>query len=148
MTLFIRLLGVMILTPCLAYAAGDLTAQEPVEIRVELGNTKDALAFFPNTITLETGTLYRLVLHNPSSQKHYFSSDQFARAVFTRKVQINRADGEAIAEIKGTIREIEVYPQGTSEWWLVPVKTGIFADLRCTIAGHTEAGMVGTLTIK
>ncbi len=53
-----------------------------------------------------------------------------------------------IAEIKGSIREIEVYPQGTAEWWFVPVKAGTFNDLKCTIAGHAEAGMVGTVTIR
>ena len=71
-----------------------------------------------------------------------------AQAVFTRKVQVNGADGKAIAEVKGQIREIEVYPGGTTEWWFVPVKAGKFNDLKCTIPGHTEMGMVGSITIK
>lgn len=131
-----------------AQAAGDLTQQEPVEIRVALGNEKNALAFFPGTISLETGRLYRLVLTNPSPQKHYFSSDGMAQAVFTRKVQVNGADGKALAEVKGQIREIEVYPGGTTEWWFVPVKAGRFNDLKCTIPGHGEGGMVGSITVK
>jgi uncharacterized cupredoxin-like copper-binding protein len=131
-----------------AQAAGDLTQQEPVEIRVALGNEKDALRFFPETISLETGKLYRLTLSNPSPQKHYFSSEGMAQAVFTRKVQVNGVDGKALAEVKGQIREIEVYPGGTAEWWFVPVKAGMFNDLKCTIPGHTEMGMVGSITIK
>ncbi len=131
-----------------AQAAGDLTAQPPVEIKVQLGNRQDALRFFPATINLETGRLYRLILSNPSPQKHYFSSAALAQAVFTRKVQVNGADGRPIAEVKGQIREIEVYPGGISEWWFVPVKTGKFADLECTIPGHRQGGMVGDVRIK
>jgi len=131
-----------------AQAAGDLTQQEPVEIKVALGNDKDALRFFPETISLETGKLYRLILSNPSPQKHYFSSDGMAQAVFTRKVQVNGTNGKAIAEVKGQVREIEVYPGGTAEWWFVPVKAGKFNDLKCTIPGHDEGGMVGSITIK
>jgi uncharacterized cupredoxin-like copper-binding protein len=71
-----------------------------------------------------------------------------SRSVFTRKAQVLGPDGKTIAEIKGTIREIEVYPNGTAEWWFVPIKTGVLNDLKCTIKGHAEAGMVGTITIK
>jgi uncharacterized cupredoxin-like copper-binding protein len=131
-----------------AQAAGDLTRQEPVEIKVALGNEKDALRFFPEKIEMETGKLYRLLLTNPSPQKHYFYSAGMADAVFTRKVQINGVDGKAIAEVKGQIRKIEVYPGGTAEWWFVPVKTGSFNDLLCTIPGHGESGMVGSITIR
>jgi uncharacterized cupredoxin-like copper-binding protein len=147
-------LRALILAVCLALpfasaqAAGDLTQQEPVEIKVALGNEKNVLRFFPETINLETGKLYRLILSNPSPQKHYFSSEGMAQAVFTRKVQVNGVDGKAIAEVKGQVREIEVYPGGTAEWWFVPVKTGSFNDLKCTISGHGEGGMVGSINIR
>jgi uncharacterized cupredoxin-like copper-binding protein len=97
---------------------------------------------------LETGKLYKLVLSNPSAMAHYFSSEALARSVFTRKVQVMGADGKAIAEVKGSIAEIEVHPGGTAEWWFVPVKTGTVSDLKCTVKGHSEGGMVGMITIK
>jgi uncharacterized cupredoxin-like copper-binding protein len=106
------------------------------------------MRFMPNAIELETGKLYRLVLHNASSTPHYFSSEGLARAVFTRKAQVLGPDGKTIAEIKGNIVEIEVFPGGTAEWWLVPVKAVTLNDLKCTIKGHAEAGMVGTIRIK
>lgn len=137
-----------VVAPGQAQAAGDLTAQPPVEIKVQLGNKQGALRFFPATINLETGRLYRLILSNPSSQKHYFSSAALAQAVFTRKVQVNGAQGQPIAEVKGQIREVEVYPGGITEWWFVPVKTGDFSDLECTIPGHRQGGMVGNVRIK
>jgi len=132
----------------IALAAGDLTAQAPVEIKVQLGDKANALRFFPDKIELETGKLYKLVLSNPSALAHYFSSEALSRAVFTRKVQVLGADGKAIAEVKGAIAEIEVHPGGTAEWWFVPVKTGTVNDLKCTVKGHSEGGMVGTIIIK
>ena len=38
-----------------------------------------------------------------------------------------------IAEIKGLIREVEVFPFEKIEWWFVPIKTGVFDDLYCKI---------------
>ncbi|MBI4848013.1 MAG: biphenyl 2,3-dioxygenase [Nitrospirae bacterium] len=131
-----------------AAAAGDMTAQTPVEVKVQLGDKDNSLRFFPATIELETGKLYKLVLHNPSPSAHYFSSETLARAVFTRKAQVLGPDGKTIAEIKGIISEIEVYPGGTAEWWFVPVKAITTNDLKCTVKGHTEEGMVGSITIK
>jgi uncharacterized cupredoxin-like copper-binding protein len=131
-----------------AHGAGDLTQQVPTTVTVRLGDEQNALRFFPGELTLETGKLYRLVLVNPSRMPHYFSSEGLAQAVFTRKVQINGPDGKPIAEAKGLIREIEVFPNGTAEWWFVPVKAGRFPDLRCTIAGHAEGGMTGGVTIR
>ncbi len=129
-------------------ATGDLTAQQPIELRVQLGDKENALRFSPDTIQLETGKLYRLTLLNLSPQKHYFSSDALSQAIFTRKVQVNGKDGKPIAEVKGQIREIEVYPENSAEWWFVPVKTGEFNDLKCTIPGHGDEGMVGRIIIK
>lgn len=129
-------------------AVGDLTKQDPILMSVQLGDEHDALRFAPDVLTFETGRLYKLEIHNASQQKHYFSSDQFAGAVFTRKVQINGQDGKAIAEVKGAVREIEVYPGQKAEWWFVPVKAGTFEDLKCTIPGHAESGMVGRIVVK
>ena len=93
-------------SPTTAFAAGDLSRQTPVELRVQLGDEKGVRRFFPEKLELETGKLYRLILSNPSPEMHYFSSDALSQAVFTRKVQVNGPDGKPIAEIKGSIREM------------------------------------------
>jgi len=136
-------------------AAGDLSKQDPIEVNVSLG--KDGAKehrFYPDKLTFETGKLYKLVLHNPSDSKHYFTSLVFAAKVWTRKVQVMDDIGpgaKQIGEIKGAIREIEVYPGGTTEWWFVPVATGS-AEYTCSIKSkdgktHHEDGMVGNITI-
>ncbi len=149
----IVLLGSALLFALTAHSAGDLTKQTPIEVKVALGDKNNAMSFTPSTLEFETGKLYKLIIENKGPVKHYFSSDGFSRAVFTRKVQINspvdiKGESKAIAEIKGNIREIEVYPGFSAQWWFVPVQTGTFNDLRCSIKGHAEMGMKGTIIIK
>lgn len=147
--LTIVFLGVTIATPALP--AGNLAKQEPIEVRVELGSSDGDLKFVPDSLTFETGRLYKLILRNPSNAKHYFTSPGLAAKVFTRKVQIVE-ESHTLAEIKGAIREVEVYPGATAEWWFVPVSTGKLHDLHCHITDedgstHAEKGMIGTILI-
>jgi len=128
-------------------AQGDYTQQQAITLTVSLGDDKNLLRFYPSELTLETGKLYRLVLFSPSSSKHYFSSYALSQKVHTRKVQIMQANQQVAAEVKGAIREIEVYPGQTAEWWFVLVQTGTLNDLHCAIKGHREAGMVGKIII-
>jgi len=149
--------GTALIAAPAAFAAGDMTDQKPIEVRVDLGKDGvDQHKFYPDKLAFETGKLYKLVLHNPSNSKHYFTSLDLASKVFTRKVQVMDdigADRKGIAEIKGNIREIEVLPGGTSEWWFVPVATGTIADLICHIKEkdgetHAQKGMKGTIVIN
>jgi len=71
-----------------SWATGDLSAQDPVKINVALGDTENALAFFPSNLEFETGKLYQLTLSNPSKQKHYFSSDRLSQTQQPRRVHI------------------------------------------------------------
>ena len=127
----------------LAYpvAAADLSRQKPIEVKIELGNALGKLGFFPNELTFETGKLYKLTIKNPSNKFHYFSAPKFAASIWTRKVQTNTS------EVKGAIREVEVFSGGSTDWYFVPVAAGTF-ELVCTKKGHKEAGEVGTITIR
>lgn len=137
-----------------AFAAGDLSRQEPIEVKVELGKPGHH-SFYPDKLRFETGKLYKLVLTNPSKDPHYFTSHAFTQLIYTRKVQVMGVrDGKpaALAEFKGAIREVEVYPGQTAEWWFVPVATGRVTDLRCGIVGgdgksHADHGMTGEIVI-
>ena len=136
------------------HATGDLSKQEPVTVTVDLG-AHGRHAFVPNRLRFETGKLYKLVLRNASNDPHYFTSHAFSQMIFTRKVQVTQPrDGKTVtlAEFKGAIREIEVYPGHSAEWWFVPVATGRVTDLQCGIRAsdgrtHAEHGMVGEIVI-
>lgn len=136
---------------------GDLSRHQPVELVVTLGAPDGRHVFEPRSIRLRTGVLYKLVLRNVSPDPHYFTSEGLAASVWTRKVQVmgRNASGAPIvlAEIKGAIREVEVYPGQTAEWWLVPVQAGRFDDLRCDIREpngqtHADHGMRGEVVIE
>src|SRR5262245_33892895 len=71
-----------------AHAAGDLSRQQPIEIKVELGRTGEH-AFVPNRLRFETGKLYRLVLTNPSRDPHYFTSHAFSQLTCTLRVKMS-----------------------------------------------------------
>ncbi|HEX2215429.1 MAG TPA: hypothetical protein VHG27_01845 [Xanthobacteraceae bacterium] len=137
-----------------AEAAGDLSRQTPIEVTVELGKGGQH-GFFPNRLRFETGKLYKLILRNASEDPHYFTSHTFSQLIYTRKVQVTQErDGKAttLAEFKGAIREIEVYPGHSAEWWFVPVATGRAADLQCGIKAadgktHAEHGMTGEIVV-
>ena len=133
---------------------GDLTRQSHIEVTVELNGKSGYNHFFtPKELKFLTGRLYKLVIINNSDSPHYFTSNEFVKSIFTRKVQITK-NNEKIAEIKGNINDIEVYPENNVEWWFVPIKTGIFNDLQCGIYDnkkqkkHSEMGMRGVIIIE
>jgi uncharacterized cupredoxin-like copper-binding protein len=80
-------LGTILMPAAIASAAGDLSRQPVTEITVSLGNEAGELKFFPNLLEFESGKRYKLVLKNPSSQKHYFTAKNFADASWTQKVE-------------------------------------------------------------
>jgi uncharacterized cupredoxin-like copper-binding protein len=151
----LSVLAMICAAPTATLAAGNLAGQEPIVVTVELGRPGEHV-FAPNKLRFETGKLYKLVLKNPSNDPHYFTSHAFSQMIFTRKVQVTQARDDKtvpLAEFKGAIREIEVYPGQSAEWWFVPVATGRATDLRCGITGsngktHADHGMVGEIVIE
>ena len=118
----------------------DFTKQPAIVIKVSLSNEANELKFTPDHFNFESGKRYKLMLSNPSESKHYFTSKDFADAVWTQNVVAGHV------EIKGNIRELELRPNTTAEWTFVPIKSGTY-ELHCAIAGHTEAGMRGIITV-
>ena len=132
----------------------DLTRQKEIEKIIFLKGEQGRMHFYePNELVFKTGKLYKLIIKNDSDSKHYFSSTSFARSIFTRKIQISIED-KKIAEVKGIINNIEVWPNHQLEWWFVPIKTGVFKDLHCNVKdtktnlSHSKMGMVGTIIIN
>ena len=132
----------------------DLTRQTPIEKTVFLKGKIGLNHFYePSELIFYTGKLYKLIIKNVSDSKHYFGSDLFAKSIFTRKIQLTK-NSNKVAEIKGTINEVEVWPNEALEWWFVPIKTGVFLDLKCNVKDrvtklkHSEMGMKGKIIIK
>lgn len=128
-------------------AAADLTQQDPILIEIKIG-TKDGLhRFTPDALTLETGKLYKLRVENVGTQPYYFTSPGLADAVYTRKVVVRDKTGGVIAEIYGAIRRFEISIGQSVEWWIYPVRTGVFDDVIST-KKLAQDGMRATITVK
>jgi uncharacterized cupredoxin-like copper-binding protein len=143
-------LGVsMLALTSVAHADGDLSRADVTEIAIELGQTDaEHMYFKPDHIDLVTGKAYKLVFKNTANIKHEIAAPDLVTRVFTRKVEVIGADDKMIAEIKGSVVEIELAPGGVAEWFIVPIQPGENIPMVCEIEGHEEAGMVGTITIK
>lgn len=123
-----------------AIALSAPSQQTPETMYVHLGNAAGELKFEPNQLEFTAGKRYKLVLGNPSNQKHYFTAKDFADVIWSQKVDAGNV------EVKGAIHELELRPGAEAEWVFVPQKSGTY-ELHCSIPGHSEAGMVGTITI-
>jgi uncharacterized cupredoxin-like copper-binding protein len=117
------------------------TQQEVTTVQVHLGTADNQLRFEPDILEFAAGQRYKLVLDNPSPQKHYFTAKDFADGIWTQKVEAGPV------EVKGSIHELELKPTAEAEWVFVPEKPGTY-ELHCSIPGHTEAGMRGSITIQ
>ncbi|WP_066427030.1 plastocyanin/azurin family copper-binding protein [Anabaena sp. 4-3] len=123
-----------------AISSGDLSRQSVTEVTVSLGNSANEFKFEPSSLEFVPGKRYLLRLTNPSQLKHYFTAKDFADAIWSQKVEAGKV------EIKGAVHELELKPGATAEWVFVPMKSGKYS-LRCSIPGHTEAGMIGEIVI-
>ncbi|PSN16316.1 biphenyl 2,3-dioxygenase [filamentous cyanobacterium CCT1] len=119
---------------------GEAIAAPADSLTVHLGTADGSLRFEPDQMQFVVGQRYRLVLDNPSPEKHYFTAKDFADGIWSQKVQA------AGVEVKGAIHELELKPGAIAEWVFVPERPGRY-ELHCAIAGHAEAGMVGQLEI-
>ena len=150
----LSLIVLIIFTASKSNGKGDLTKQKPVSIEVLLKGSSGKFHYYePSLLKFETGKLYKLKLKNLSDSKHFFTSKDFADSIFTRKIQVNK-DQKKIAEIKGNILEVEIFPDNSLEWWFVPIKTGVFEDLNCKVVdkkinkSHADMGMRGKIIIE
>jgi len=135
------LLALLIFIPAaIADSNFTLVRQTPIEVQVHLGNDRGELRFFPKRLQFVAGKRYKLLLNNPSPQKHYFTAKDFADAIWTQKVEAGKV------EVKGAIHEVEIKTSAEAEWVLIPLKPGNY-ELHCSVKGHAKAGMVGSIEI-
>ncbi|KAG1674402.1 hypothetical protein FOA52_012929 [Chlamydomonas sp. UWO 241] len=121
----------------------NISGKDTVEVEVQMGGPNNELAFTPSTIELTAGRLTKLKLTNPSQLTHYFTALEFADKVYTVLVLA----GDPAVEIKGKVQEVALKAGASATWVLVPIKPGTY-PLRCSVKGHTEGGMVGSIVVR
>jgi uncharacterized cupredoxin-like copper-binding protein len=133
--------------PATVQAAEPPKGPTPVEVTVDVGTRGNALRFVPDHLTFQRGVYYRLAIHNPSPQAHYFTADALATHAFTRKVEVLDGKGETLVEIHGAIHDLDLQPGTTVAWYFYPMTNGQDLPLHCHKEGHREGGMIGSITI-
>ena len=129
------------------FAEGDLSRANVITVYMEMGSNGDGMYLSPNHYEFETGQAYKLVITNVDNIKHELALNEMVERIFTRKVQVEDADGNLVTEVKGSIWEVEIGANQTVEWYFVPVQTMDKTEITCEIAGHYEAGMFATAVI-
>mgnify|MGYP000070508763 CR=1 FL=1 len=118
-----------------------------VEVEVSVGTADGQMVFVPDKLTFERGNYYKLVISNPSSVDHYFTSDAFATHVYTRKMEVMDKSGKTLVEVHGAIHDLELKPGTQVEWFFFPMTKGNNLKLFCHKKGHEAQGMVGSINI-
>ncbi len=100
-------------------------------------------SYTPSELHFKTGVPYKLEIQNKGMEKHYFTAEEFFKAIATRKVQSN-ADGEIKAPY---FSALEVFPGRSLDLYFIPVTKGTY-KLHCTITEHEAKGMHGSVIIE
>lgn len=132
-------LAVLGLASGLAFAEGDLSRADVITVDIELGQDDNGMYIKPSMTEFVTGQAYKLHIFNTDDFKHELALNALGEASFTRKIEITDDEGGLIAEIKGAIREVEVGPGASADWYLVPVQTVDEGEMSCELPGHREA---------
>jgi uncharacterized cupredoxin-like copper-binding protein len=103
-----------------------------------------AFTFVPKDLGLRQNVAYRIQLRSPSNnlEKHYWTAAAFFKTVVTRKVE------DSQAEVKlPYLTAVELLIGGQTKLFMVPTQAGTF-ESRCTIPGHVERGMIGSIVVS
>lgn len=111
-------------------------AQAPLIVRVNM----QEFAFRPATIRLTAGRPVRLVLVNQGQIAHQFETTYF-HALPVRIV------GDTLSAEAAGLDVVRLNPGGQVRLEFLPRGKGRFG-YACTLEGHKEAGMVGTLEVR
>src|SRR5680860_646497 len=132
-----------------AFSEGDLSRANVIDVVIEMGSNDDGMYLKPDNYEFVTGQAYKLILKNVDEIKHEIALNEMGERIFTRKIEIADEKGDLVAEIKGSIHEVEVGAGKTVEWFIVPVQTTDEpVEITCELPGHYESGMHATVEIK
>ena len=138
---FIIVYAVISLTFVLAACGGGSNqevAKEPQAITVDF-NLSNALAFDPETVSVPTGAEITINLDNSASALEH------SWALLPSGADINVAPDELEANaIQNTLLNVQASEKGTLTFSAPASGSYQFV---CTVAGHIQGGMKGTLTV-
>lgn len=133
--------GVVLIGALLIGIVAGCASSSGEEAATTLDVITESMAFTSKEITLEKGKLVKLVLNNKDAVLHDFSIDKIG-------VKVKEAEGAEHNE-QSKAPDLHVAADagktGTVEFTLTAPGTYTYY---CTVPGHKDAGMSGTLTVR
>jgi uncharacterized cupredoxin-like copper-binding protein len=117
-----------------AFLGSAALAQSPQQVHISL----TSYAFTPSTITLKSGTAYRLHLTNDSNKTHDFTATEFFAASTVAPEDKAKLEEDS---------EIEVGAGKSMDLTVTPNRAGSY-PLTCTHFLHAVFGMKGTIVVQ
>lgn len=124
--------------PKAAHILEGIDWQTATSVEVDLADHD----FAPSEMVLERGRPYILTLHNVGAQAHDMVGGSFFQAIVVRMA--NTPSGRIVTPY---LKSIYVRSQQRIEIWFVPTRAGKFSFF-CSLPGHRDAGMEGTVEIR
>jgi uncharacterized cupredoxin-like copper-binding protein len=110
-----------------------------VEVEIDLADN----TYTPQELVLKVRKPYVLRLKNVGGQSHDMAGGNFFHKGVIALRMINSKVGRVTAD---DIASVYIRPKNETEIWLVPLRTGEYTFV-CTVPGHREGGMEGTVRI-
>lgn len=138
-----RKLAILLMVATIALAGCSTSASnQPVEIMLDAANMK----YQPAMIEVMAGQPVKLTLRNNDTVDHDFSIMEIPMAAMgaTAEPMAGHEMGDMATEPQ---LHMAALMGATNTIEFTPTKSGTY-EFYCTVAGHKEAGMVGTLIVK
>ncbi|KPL59532.1 cupredoxin domain-containing protein [Rossellomorea vietnamensis] len=108
-------------------------------------NTKNIVSlnmhYQPSIITIKKDILTKIVLHNEDQVEHDIEIKNIVTDRYIKKEQKRR-----VSSTKGTLH-LHADANSSNQLEFVPAESGVY-EFYCTIPGHKESGMSGTLIVN
>lgn len=135
----------------LAVAACSGGSEPAVATPVEFTLTATDIAYDNQRLEVTAGQPVKVVLNNQGTLVHDFSISEIPHsgkvvAVATETAEMAAHEAE-MAHMEEPDVHVAVGPGATGSVSFTPTAAGEY-EFHCTVAGHQEAGMVGTLVVK
>lgn len=123
--------------------AGHRTDNTPTDASDELSLRADNVTFVPAELTVRTGVTTTLTLENLDDVEHDFQIDEIDIEVGGGEIEPEEHNGgHADADLS-----VHAEPEESDSVTFVANERGTY-EFYCTVAGHKDSGMVGTLTVE
>jgi uncharacterized cupredoxin-like copper-binding protein len=137
-------LAALLLVGCGETASHSAHSPEPAAAVTTVTLNAADFSFSPASIDVVAGQPVKIVVHNTSAQVHDFTIE----AIPLNGMAQGAGDSAEHMHMAGdSAVHVAAAAGATSTIEFTPSQSGTY-EFECTVAGHKDAGMVGTLTVK